>query len=220
MYTLYYHPVCPFSRQVRFVLSEAKIKFNLQKIEYWKDIDQILLMNPAGEIPILQIDDFTIVDALNIIEFIAQKLELDIFDDDLKINAEIKRLNIWFNNKLYREVVKIFIDEKIIKPQIINSSPDTDVIRIARKNLNAHFQYFTQLLSKREWIAKNNFSSSDIILASHISILDYLDEINWENYPEIKQFYSIVKSRPAFKQILEDNITGFTPPNHYLLLDF
>jgi glutathione S-transferase len=220
MYTLYYHPVCPFSRQVRFVLSETKVNFIIQKLEYWNDINQILKLNPAGEIPILLIDDFTIVDSLNIIEYLAQIFNLPIFDDDIKVNCEIKRLNNWFNYKLYREVVKILIDEKIIKPQITNSSPNTEIIRIARKNLDSHFKYFTTLLTKREWIAKDSFSCSDIILACHISILDYLNEINWENYSEIKQFYSIIKSRPSFKQILEDTIIGFSPPDHYLLLDF
>ncbi len=220
MYNLYHHPICPFSRQVRIVLSEAKIKFQLNKIDYWKDIDQILHLNPAGEVPILQIDDFVIVDSLNIIEYLSDKLNLNLFDEDIKSNCEIRRLNNWFNNKFYREVVKILIDEKIIKPQITNSGPNTEIIRIARKNLHAHFQYFTKILLKREWIAKNSFSLSDIVLVSHISVLDYLNEITWETYPEIKQLYSIVKSRPSFKAILEDNIIGFTPPSHYFLLDF
>jgi glutathione S-transferase len=192
----------------------------MERLEYWKDIDQICVMNPAGEIPILKTEDLIIVDSLNIIEYIAQKLDLKNFDDDIRINCEIRRLNNWCNNKLYREVVKIFIDEKIIKPKIINSTPDTQIIRIARKNLIAHFQYFTTILKKREWIAKNSFCISDVVLSSHISVLDYLNEINWEKYPEIKQYYCIIKSQPSFRGILEDIIIGFTPPEHYLLLDF
>ncbi len=220
MYILYHHPICPFSRQVRFILSEAKIKYTMEKIEYWKDKAQILSINPAGEIPILKIEDFIIVDSLNIIEYISQKLGLRNFDEDIKINCEIRRLNSWCNNKLYREAVKIFIDEKIIKPKIINAAPDTEIIRIARKNMNAHFRYFTKILTNREWIAKNSFCVSDVVLASHISVLDYLNEIDWDKYPEIKQYYCIIKSRPYFQQILEDIIVGFTPPKHYLSLDF
>jgi glutathione S-transferase len=220
IYKLYYHPICPFSRQVQVVLYECKIKFAMQKIDYWKEIEKIVSLNPAGEIPILLIDDFIIVDSINIIEYMSHTNRLKIFDEDLRANCEIKRLNSWCNIKLYREVIKIFIDEKIIKPQLINSSPNTEVMRIARKNLSYHFKYFTTLLKRREWLASDNFTASDIVLSSHISVLDYLNEMNWENYPLIKQFYSLVKSRPSFKTILEDNVIGITPPSHYLLLDF
>ena len=220
IYKLYYHPICPFSRQVQVVLSECKIKFLKYKVNYWKEIDKISILNPAGEIPILMIDEFIIVEPVNIIEYLSYTNRLKIFDEDLKVNSEIKRLNSWCNTKLYREVIKIFIDEKIIKPQLVNSFPNTEIMRIARKNLTDHFNYFTTLLKRREWLANDNFTASDIVLSCHISVLDHLNEINWESHPLIKQFYSLVKSRPSFKAILEDSVLGITPPRHYLLLDF
>lgn len=219
-YKLYCHPICPYSRQVKIVLAEAKIIFEITKIDYWSEQSKISKLNPACEIPILIINDFVIVDSLNIIDYIIQLKNLDLYNISAEKNCEIKRLNSWSNIKFFKEVVKIFIDEKIIKPRLKNTSFNTQIIKIARNNLSSHFEYFTNLLSKRSWIADDNFTLSDIILASHISVLDYLHEIEWEKYQIIKEFYSLVKSRPSFKQILNENISGYIPPNHYTKLDF
>ena len=38
--------------------------------------------------------------------------------------------------------------------------------------------------------------------------------------PGLHDWYSKIKSRPAFRSILADLVPGFTPPQHYADLDF
>jgi glutathione S-transferase len=42
----------------------------------------------------------------------------------------------------------------------------------------------------------------------------------WEKFPEIKHWYSRIKSRPSFRSILADKIIGIPPRGNYALLDF
>ena len=61
---------------------------------------------------------------------------------------------------------------------------------------------------------------ADVVAASHISTIDYFGEIKWDNFPLIKQWYAIIKSRPSFRSILQDHIAGFVPYTDYANLDF
>ena len=42
----------------------------------------------------------------------------------------------------------------------------------------------------------------------------------WEKFPEIKHWYSRIKSRPSFRSILTDKIIGFPPRGNFALLVF
>ena len=61
---------------------------------------------------------------------------------------------------------------------------------------------------------------ADITAAAHLSIIDYLGDVPWEGYRNAKIWYSKMKSRPSFKDILKDNIKGILPAKHYADLDF
>ena len=65
-----------------------------------------------------------------------------------------------------------------------------------------------------------DFSIADIAAASQLSIIDYLGDIPWDGYKNAKIWYSKIKSRPSFKDILNDTIKGILPAKHYANLDF
>ena len=64
------------------------------------------------------------------------------------------------------------------------------------------------------------FSLADITAAAHLSVIDYLGDIDWDNYKYAKDWYAKIKSRPSFKEILKDKIKGIPPSKHYSNLDF
>ena len=53
-----------------------------------------------------------------------------------------------------------------------------------------------------------------------MTVLDYIDELNFFEFEKLKNLYSIVKSRPSFKKILADRIIGVNPHSDYLKLDY
>jgi len=64
------------------------------------------------------------------------------------------------------------------------------------------------------------FSLADITAAAHLSCLDYLGDVPWDQYPDAKEWYARVKSRPSFRAILADHMPGLPPPKNYADLDF
>jgi glutathione S-transferase len=75
-------------------------------------------------------------------------------------------------------------------------------------------------MDSRNWLAGDNFSLADISAAAQISCVDYTGSIKWDNYPEVKDWYVRIKSRPSFRDILADRIPSIVPPSHYQELDF
>ena len=57
-------------------------------------------------------------------------------------------------------------------------------------------------------------------VAGTISVLDYLGEIDWKDWPQGKDWYQRMKSRPSFRPLLADRVRGVTPASHYADLDF
>jgi len=50
--------------------------------------------------------------------------------------------------------------------------------------------------------------------------MDYLGEIDWNEYPQAKDWYQRVKSRPSFRPLLADKVRNLPPVAHYADLDF
>jgi glutathione S-transferase len=112
----------------------------------------------------------------------------------------------WFNEKFYREVSKIILDEKMIRLLRRIGGPRSEYIRAAKANLLHHLKYITSRLEKYSYLVSEQLTCADIAAAAHISTIDYFGEINWDSYSIIKQWYSIIKSRPSFRTILQDQI--------------
>ena len=155
-----------------------------------------------------------------ILEYIHENYLPHFFSTDNYHKVEIRRLLHWINFKFYREVTKYILDEKIIRILSNAGSPRSNYIRIAKENFYKHIQYFSNLIEQREYVATDKLTLADFALAAHISILDFFNEIQWFDVPTLKHWYSLIKSRPSFRPLLNDRFPGFNPPAHYLELDF
>jgi glutathione S-transferase len=61
---------------------------------------------------------------------------------------------------------------------------------------------------------------ADFGLAAHLSSLDYLGDVLWESAVEVRDWYARLKSRPAFRTLLNDRVTGMPAHKGYTDLDF
>ena len=109
--------------------------------------------------------------------------------------------------------------EKILKVYQ-NSLPDSELIRIARSNLKYHMDYFNYLISNNDFFVNDTISYADFYYASSLSVLDYIDELNFYEFEKLKNLYLVIKSRPSFKKILKDRIIGINPSINYHKIDY
>ena len=222
MASLLHLPLDPFSRKIRIVLGEKKITALLAVEPIWERRHEFLSINPAGTVPVFIEDDGTTISTSQAIAEYLEETSKEpalIFGTALQ-RAEIRRLCNWFDVKFNTEVTEYLLGEKIMKRFLGLGEPSSETIRAGYANIDTHLGYIEYLAEQRAWLAGENFSLADITAASHISCIDYLGDIAWEDYQQAKQWYARIKSRPSFRPLLQDLIPGTQPPAHYKNLDF
>lgn len=204
------------------VLAEKKLEYALQTENIWQRRREFLALNPAGEVPVLLEPDGTpISDSQAICEYLE-----DIAPDPPILplspieRAEARRIVAWFDKRFSEEVSENLVGEKIIKRFLKTSAPDSASIRAGQKNIHYHLDYIGWLSDRRTWLAGDTFSIADIAAAAHLSAVDYLGDVPWEEHIPAKEWYVRIKSRPSFRAILADHLPGEPPPKHYADLDF
>ncbi len=223
MRTIYHHHLCPFSRKVRIVLAEKKMDFQCHDEPYWERREGYARVNPAMQVPSLVDGEIIIPDSYAICEYLEAKYpdsQLPLLGETPEEGAGIRRLVSWFDQKLFFEVTRYILNEKVIRYYTGVGQPNSDALRAAKANLIPHLTYITMLVTECRWLVGDRFTLADIAAAAQLSVLDYLGEINWECYPEVKEWYALIKSRPSFRALLKDRTPGFHPPACYANLDF
>jgi glutathione S-transferase len=229
MVTLLHHPLCPASRAVRLALLESGIEPAFAEVKPWAPTLDFLNINPAGTLPVLTIDGKTLCGAYPIVEYLSETAKREgapsaraaIWTGTPSERAEQRRVAEWFLLKFDAEVTQSILDEKFYKPMSRGRlAPDLGTIRAGRSNLRYHLSYVSFLSDQRKWLGGDQISLADLAASAQISVMDYLDEMPWTDFPEVKAWYQRLKSRPSFRPMLADRIPGFSPPEHYANLDF
>lgn len=222
MRTLFHHPLSPFSRKVRVALAEKRLDFDLHLEKPWERREAFMMLNPAGEVPVLVEDDGAVIaDQVAICEYLEDAYPgHSLLGRDVPQRAEVRRLAAWFDVKFKAEVTDLLVGEKLFKRFSGQGTPHAQSIRAGLANIHYHLDYIGWLAERRKWLAGDDFSWADIAAAAQLSSIDYLGDVPWEDHPDAKDFYARVKSRPSFRPLLADHQPGLPPPKHYADLDF
>ncbi|MEO1091291.1 MAG: glutathione S-transferase family protein [Pseudomonadota bacterium] len=218
---LHHFPVCPYSRKLRLVVAEKGLDVTLEPHEPWRREPELLALNPAGEVPVLEVDGHALAESVAIAEFLEDRFpDVDLGGHDVWSQAEIRRLMLWFDTKFAREVTDLLWRQKLIYRLKRSGTPNTAALRAGQENVRGHLDYIGYLTRERNWLAGDHLSFADLAAAAHLSVLDYLGDVPWETNGDAKEWYARVKSRPSFRGILKDRIPQQAPADHYGDLDF
>lgn len=230
MLTLFHHMMSTPSRFVRLGLGEYGVEFDLIEERPWIRRREFLTINPAGTVPVLVAERNQIIPgAMVIAEYLdetrgALKRERRLLAEDPFERVEARRLCDWFLVKMESEVTRHLTRERIFKQLMTaeegGGAPDSAAIRAARTNIRQHMKYLNWLAGTRDWLAGSRFSYADLAAGAAISILDYIGEVDWKDADAAKDWYTRIKSRPAFRPLLQDRLRGISPAAHYPNLDF
>lgn len=222
MRVLYHLPISPFSRKIRLVLAEKKVDFELRLEKTWERREAFLAINPAGDVPVLvEEDGGLLTDSTAIAEYLEEILPTpSLHGRDAKERAEVRRLVAWFDRKFNAEVTENLVGEKMMKRLARVGVPDSFAIRAGLANIGYHLAYIGFLCERRNWLAGDHLTLADLAAAAHLSCVDYLGDVPWSGHEEAKVWYARVKSRPSFRPLLQDQVTGVPPAATYAELDF
>jgi len=216
------------------MLGELGIEADILEEKPWERREELLLLNPAGALPIFVEDDQTLIVG---VESLADYLEetrcvlgaggsmpRTLLGRTPLERAETRRLVAWFDVKFYREVSRLILMEKIERrlapPGKGGGATNMNAVRAALNNIRPHLDYIGTLAEHRNWLAGDELTQADLAAAAHLSCLDYLGDVPWGVNAYAKAWYQRIKSRPSFRPLLADHIRGMPPPRIYADLDF
>lgn len=221
MRRLHHLPLSPFCRKIRLVLAEKKIEVELVEEKPWERRMDFLRMNPAGQVPVLKVDDLALADSNAIFEYLEETSpEPPLLPKSAAGRAEARRLTAWFDDKFHNEVTANLLYERVNKRMARSGHPESEKIKAGTRNMKYHLDYIGWLIDHRRWLAGDHMTIADFAAAAHLSCLDYTGDVDWNRNRGLHEWYAKIKSRPAFRSILADLVPGFTPPEHYADLDF
>lgn len=213
MRNLYHFWLHPFSRKVRIVLAEKGLSFQLTLEKVWERRTDFLAMNPAGDVPVLVEDDGTILSNSQVIcEYLDEVYtDVPLIGRDPVQRAETRRLINWFDRKFNKEVTDNLVQERIMKGFLKLGEPHGPTIRAGRANIHYHLDYIGFLTERRAWLAGEDFSLADITAAAHLSCVDYMGDVPWQEHNNAYRWYDSVRSRSSFEPLLSERVPGFDP---------
>ena len=232
MHRLTHFRLCPFSRSIRLLMAELKLETELAEELPWKPSRQFLELNPAGDLPALELDGGPVISgAYAISEYLAETVDglnyersaAPVIPGNRIERSEVRRLIDWFHRKLYGEAISHILEERVyggLRPGG-SHAPDVDLLKVVRQNLRYHLSYISFLAEQRNWLGGEQLSFADLAAAAQLSVADYLGEIEWDERQAAKGWYARMKSRPSMRAILAERVPGTPmPPSHYANPDF
>ncbi|MGB0658768.1 MAG: glutathione S-transferase family protein [Mangrovicoccus sp.] len=221
MIKLYHAPLSPFCRKVRLTLAEKKLEVDLIEERYWEKDPDFMRRNPAGKVPVMRIDRKIMSESMAICEYLEDAHpEPALMPKSPEARAEVRRLVGWFDDTFHHEVTANILYERVNRKLTGAGYPDSRNIKTGVQRIKYHLDYMAHLLDHRRWLAGDVMTLADFAAAAHLSALDYTSDVDWHRSTVVKDWYAKIKSRPAFRGLLADQVAGFLPARHYADLDF
>lgn len=221
MNRLYHVALSPFCRKVRLTLAEKKIEVELIEERYWEPSPDFLRRNPAGKVPVLRLDNRMMSESQAICEYLEETVPTPpLLPRDPEGRYEVRRLCGWFDDKFNQEVTRKVMGERVWKKVMKKGYPDSKTVKEGLSAIKFHIDYMSWLLDQRRWLAGDVMTLADFTAAAHLSCLDYISDVDWNRSDAVKDWYAKIKSRPAFRSLLADQLPGMPPAPQYAELDF
>jgi RNA polymerase-associated protein len=190
MMVLYSGTTCPFSQRCRFVLFEKGMDFDIRDVDLFNKPEDISVMNPYGQVPILVERDLILYESNIINEYIDERFphpQLMPADPVQRARARLLLLN--FEREL-------FINIEPLEKQ------DPKRMDKARMVVRDRLSQLAPVVAKSKFMLGEDFSMIDVALAPLLWRLElYGVELPKAAAPVLK-YAERIFSRPAFFEAL------------------
>jgi len=194
MMVLYSGTTCPFSQRCRFVLFEKGMDFEIRDIDLYNKPEDISVMNPYGQVPILVERDLVLYESNIINEYIDERFpHPQLMPADPVMRARTRLF-------LYNFEKELFVHVSTLEDR--NAKPDEKKLATARQSIRDRLAQLAPLLLKNKYMLGDEFSMLDVAVAPLLWRLDHYGIELPKNAAPLQKYAERIFSRPAYIEAL------------------
>jgi RNA polymerase-associated protein len=191
MMVLYSGTTCPFSQRCRFVLFEKGMDFEIKDVDLFNKPEDINVMNPYGQVPILVERDLILYESNIINEYIDERFphpQLMPADPVMRARARLFLFN--FERELFVHV------------QTLENSTKQPAIEKAKQIIRDRLTQLAPILLKNKYMLGDEFSMLDVAIAPLLWRLDHYGIDLPKSAAPLMKYAERIFSRPAYIEAL------------------
>ncbi len=193
MMVLYSGTTCPFSQRCRFVLFEKGMDFEIRDIDLYNKPEDIAVMNPYGQVPILVERDLVLYESNIINEYIDERFpHPQLMPADPTMRARTRLFLYNFEKELFAHV-NTLEDRR---------NTDTKSQDAARASIRNHLSMLAPILLKNRYMLGEEFTMLDVAIAPLLWRLDHYGIELPKSAAPVQKYAERVFSRPAYIEAL------------------
>ncbi len=200
----------PYAFKVRATLYEKGVKFEKREIKRKRQREDLLLLNPKGEVPALRDGDTVVCDSRVICDYIEERFpSVPLLPSDPARRAKVRRIEMLSDTQLDAAIfvlgtVKMFAKHTENIPENWEAP--------LRKALGTLYLNLEKDLNGQDHFDEN-FSRADIALTPHIAAAEFMGMGPEEEHPELRRWLMRVSDRPSIQQATQELMDAFRESN-------
>lgn len=195
MMVLYSGTTCPYSHRCRFVLFEKGMDFEIRDVDLFNKPEDIALMNPYGQVPILVERDLILYESNIINEYIDERFpHPQLMPGDPVARARVRLFLLNFEKELFTHVSLI--------EGANGKKPNEQELESSRTQMRDRLTQLAPIFVKNKYMLGDDFSMLDVSIAPLLWRLDYYGIELSKNAAPLLKYAERLFSRPAFIEAL------------------
>jgi stringent starvation protein A len=191
MMVLYSGTTCPFSQRCRFVLFEKGMDFEIRDVDLFNKPEDINVMNPYGQVPILVERDLVLYESNIINEYIDERFpHPQLMPADPVMRARTRLFLFNFERELFVHV------------QALENSNNQKLIEKGRSTIRDRLTQLAPIMLKNKYMLGEDFSLLDVALAPLLWRLDHYGIDLPKTAAPLMKYAERIFSRPAYIEAL------------------
>ena len=195
MMVLYSGTTCPFSQRCRFVLFEKGMDFEIRDVDLYNKPEDISIMNPYGQVPVLVERDLILYESNIINEYIDERFpHPQLMPADPVMRARTRLFLFNFESELFVHV-----------QTLERRDHDKDTARTmerARTQIRERLTQLTPIFVKNRFMLGDEFSMLDVAMAPLLWRLDHYSIEMPKTAAPLMKYAERIFSRPAYIEAL------------------
>lgn len=167
--TFYYNRLIVNSIKVMLLCNALKIYSKYKLIQLQKS-DSLLQINPDGRVPVLKDDHFVLNESAAILQYLAQKYESTLWQNEIKQQAQVLKWLFCQCND-WNKTVGSYAHQQVVLPHWRISQPEA----FSEQHLESFekvMSIFNCALNDKGYLVGDHFTLADIRLGSYLMFAD------------------------------------------------